>query len=199
VRHPIRRDGRVGPSARRPDFYFHLQPGEPSMRLTLVLNVLLSIAVFAAVMIAGESLAHAQSCPAGTLYCDAGWCCPPGLNGATNVCCNDNPQSEGCTSNGVCGTTDGGNNDPTTCDGGSIPTQDTCGEAQCSCAAPCSSGGDCSSGCCVEGYCALPCTCAEGTEVLLYCGTNDETTLPRVGAKRPASWPPGRPTRSSSG
>ena len=44
-----------------------------------------------------------NSCPSNApLYCSAGWCCPYGQNGRTDVCCNTNPQSTGCTSNGVC-------------------------------------------------------------------------------------------------
>jgi hypothetical protein len=35
----------------------------------------------------------AADCPAGYGMCAAGWCCPA---------CNDNPMSEGCTTNGVC-------------------------------------------------------------------------------------------------
>lgn len=43
------------------------------------------------------------SCPADApLHCAAGWCCPYGQNGRTDVCCNTNPQSAGCTSNGAC-------------------------------------------------------------------------------------------------
>jgi len=43
------------------------------------------------------------SCPASApLYCSAGWCCPYGQGGRTDVCCNSNAQSAGCTSNGVC-------------------------------------------------------------------------------------------------
>jgi hypothetical protein len=42
-------------------------------------------------------------CPANApLQCSAGWCCPYGQNGRTDVCCNSNPQSMGCTSNGAC-------------------------------------------------------------------------------------------------
>ena len=47
-------------------------------------------------------------CPTGDLYCNAGWCCPPGQNGRTDVCCNMNPMANGCTSNGNCSTSMGG-------------------------------------------------------------------------------------------
>ncbi len=46
----------------------------------------------------------APVCPSGDLYCAAGWCCPPGMNGRTDVCCNMNPMANGCTSNGNCST-----------------------------------------------------------------------------------------------
>ena len=38
------------------------------------------------------------TCPTGYGLCSAGWCCPTG----SNTCCNGNPKSEGCTSNGLC-------------------------------------------------------------------------------------------------
>ncbi len=44
-----------------------------------------------------------NSCPSNApLYCSSGWCCPYGNGGSTNVCCNNNPQSSGCTLNGQC-------------------------------------------------------------------------------------------------
>jgi len=53
--------------------------------------------------------ANAQlTCPSGYGLCSAGWCCPSG-----QTCCNSNPQSSGCTSNGICSTTTT-NNPPTT-------------------------------------------------------------------------------------
>jgi hypothetical protein len=39
--------------------------------------------------------------------CSAGWCCPYGQNNRTDVCCNNNPKTSGCTSNGSCGATGG--------------------------------------------------------------------------------------------
>jgi hypothetical protein len=46
------------------------------------------------------------TCPSSApLQCNAGWCCPYGNGGRTDVCCDNNPQSSGCTTNGTCGTT----------------------------------------------------------------------------------------------
>lgn len=117
------------------------------------------------------------TCPTNApLSCTAGWCCPYGEGNRTDVCCNNNDISNGCTTNGQCSTTT-----TTTCTGNSIPTQDTCGESSCSCASSCGSNGDCASGCCVNGYCALACTCSGGTDVIYNCGTNHSSTSPPGG------------------
>jgi hypothetical protein len=43
------------------------------------------------------------ACPsAAPIPCSAGWCCPYGDGDRTDVCCNQNAQSTGCTKNGIC-------------------------------------------------------------------------------------------------
>lgn len=50
-----------------------------------------------------------ETCPSSApLHCSAGWCCPKGEGGRTDVCCNGNPQASGCTANGNCSTGTGG-------------------------------------------------------------------------------------------
>lgn len=63
------------------------------------------------------SVAAWAVCPTGTLMCSAGWCCPPGQGGRTDVCCNQNPQASGCTANGSCAT---GGGSPTQCPSGTL-------------------------------------------------------------------------------
>ena len=113
------------------------------------------------VALAGPLSALAQTCPSNApLFCGYDRCCPYGDYGRTDVCCNENPPEQGCTSNGDCTiggttTTGGGGGTAIECAPGQIATQDTCAETTCSCADSCSSGGDCVSGCCANGYCAL--------------------------------------------
>jgi hypothetical protein len=65
----------------------------------------IQIAAFAALLLLAVGSAFAQSCPSSTpLHCSAGWCCAAGDGGRTDVCCDSNPQSQGCTRNGICGT-----------------------------------------------------------------------------------------------
>jgi len=81
------------------------------------------------------------------------------------------------------------------CTGDLVATQDSCGEASCSCASPCSDDTECQSLCCVDGYCALPCTCELGTSVLYNCGSPDESTDPPGGCGCVAA---GAETRASA-
>jgi len=81
-------------------------------------------------------LAQAQSCNPGYSYCSAGWCCP-GSPGEP-VCCNSNPESSGCTTNGVCSTTNvntnPSQNNNQTCPATGVcagPTCDSTGSGSC--------------------------------------------------------------------
>ena len=147
------------------------------LRKTTVFHSLLAMGTLAALSLLPREAA-ADSCPSSSpLECSAGWCCPYGDEGRTDVCCNSNPQSQGCTKNGNCSTNTNTNTNTTvTCTGTAIPTQDTCGESTCSCASPCSSNSDCQTGCCRGGYCALACTCSQGTAVQYNCSGDTETT-----------------------
>lgn len=110
-----------------------------------------------AVLLFVSSPALAQQCPTGTLSCAAGWCCPPGQGGRTDVCCNSNPQSRGCTTNGSCGSSGGGS-------GGGGATQCPSGTLSCAagwCCPPgqggrtdvCCNSNPRSSGCTTNGSC----------------------------------------------
>ena len=64
---------------------------------TLFLSIVLSLASL--------PLPAEAACPSSAPLSCGSWCCPYGAGSRTDVCCNDNPQSQGCTSNGVCSTT----------------------------------------------------------------------------------------------
>ncbi|HEX8792542.1 MAG TPA: hypothetical protein VF765_16455 [Polyangiaceae bacterium] len=68
-------------------------------------TIVAAVGMFGLLLVAGP--AAAQSCPTGQVYCSAGWCCPTMADGGTAVCCNNNPQSAGCTTSGFCGTASG--------------------------------------------------------------------------------------------
>lgn len=100
-------------------------------------------------------------CPTGDLYCSAGWCCPPGQNGRTDVCCNMNGMANGCTSNGNCstggtsGSSSGGLMPPAGCGTSMTFNQVSCGNsAYCPANATCV-GTSCQ---CAQGYVALDCS-----------------------------------------
>lgn len=73
--------------------------------------------------------ANTGSCPASNpLPCSAGWCCPYGEGNRTDVCCNNNPESSGCTSNGECASAPSGGSSST---GGCGTTMGCCPATGC--------------------------------------------------------------------
>jgi hypothetical protein len=102
--------------------------GELSMPCTLHRSLsaphLFVLGLFLTVALLWPCQAHAQSCPAGEGVCAAGWCCPLG-----NTCCNNNPQSLGCTTNGSCTASSGnpGSGSGSGCSSGSF----VCGNTHC--------------------------------------------------------------------
>ena len=108
------------------------------------MNTKIQYLVVTALMVASWTVsrpAAAQTCSSGELYCSAGWCCPPGAGGSTIVCCNSNPESLGCTSNGNCSTS-------TTTTTNSCSGYSSCGG--------CTGAANC-------GWCGSSGTCMEGT------------------------------------
>ncbi|HTQ42346.1 MAG TPA: hypothetical protein VMI75_06255 [Polyangiaceae bacterium] len=102
-------------------------------------------------------------CANGDFYCSAGWCCPPGQGGRSDVCCNMNSMANGCTSNGNCSTGSGGSGSssgglmpPAGCGTSATFNQVNCGTggAFCPANATCM-GTSCQ---CAQGYVALDCS-----------------------------------------
>ncbi len=98
-------------------------------------------------------------CPTGDLYCSAGWCCPPGQNGRTDVCCNMNPMANGCTSNGNCSTSGGGSGGSGSSSGGGLTPPAGCGTTQTFDAVSCGGSAYCPANAMCMG---TNCQCAQG-------------------------------------
>ena len=103
-------------------------------------------------------------CANGDFYCAAGWCCPPGQGGRTDVCCNMNSMANGCTSNGNCSTgggsgsggSSGGLMPPAGCGTSATFNQINCGTNNAFCPANSTCmGTSCQ---CAQGYVALDCS-----------------------------------------